>query len=516
MHDDNAMKIKTEDHCQQREEKSSVDVAHGCDSMQQLPFATQMMYESHYTRETVYFTTEKEHSNKDQSPRELLSHKIQHVRTPEHNYGDHDDLTRNIDDSGEAQQHKLIWKAKNWVWNNALVYLLPKKFPASVKSNYLKFCEWQAVQYIAGSMSGVLSMQSMFYAVGIGAGSLPLAAALNWVIKDGLGQLGGVLFASRVSTNFDSDPKKWRVRGELALMCSTLLEICTPLFPQLFLLLGSVANIGKNVSCLASSATRAAINNSFVRMDNLADITGKSGSQAIASSLIGTGLAVIVSPVIGSSFLPVLSTFVVLSSIQLYALYRAVTLVELDTLNLQRIELIIAQFLVDGTVPNPSTVSRQERFMLSYRSLFPGQLHINPKLVDMFSTQATTTTATATSSRLMSSVHEVRSVFHNEKYLMRVDEPSQAVYLLFLKDASTVDVIKGVLNATILRNQLFGSDSDIASPGRNSHCTTETLLDTIRISNEKIDQLMDGIKESGWSTAHNFIEEKPNRIIFHS
>jgi len=32
-------------------------------------------------------------------------------------------------------------------------------------------------------------MQSLLYAVGLGAGSIPMAAALNWVLKDGLGQV---------------------------------------------------------------------------------------------------------------------------------------------------------------------------------------------------------------------------------------------------------------------------------------------------------------------------------------
>ena len=54
-------------------------------------------------------------------------------------------------------------------------------------------------QQVLSSAGGVLSMQSLLCAIGIGASeALPLAATLNWVIKDGLGQLGGVIFASVV------------------------------------------------------------------------------------------------------------------------------------------------------------------------------------------------------------------------------------------------------------------------------------------------------------------------------
>lgn len=34
--------------------------------------------------------------------------------------------------------------------------------------------------------------------MGLGAGSIPMAAALNWVLKDGLGQLGGMAFTALV------------------------------------------------------------------------------------------------------------------------------------------------------------------------------------------------------------------------------------------------------------------------------------------------------------------------------
>lgn len=49
--------------------------------------------------------------------------------------------------------------------------------------------------------------------MGLGAGAIPLAATLNWVIKDGLGQVGGVAFSSLVNTRFDANPKLWWVLG---------------------------------------------------------------------------------------------------------------------------------------------------------------------------------------------------------------------------------------------------------------------------------------------------------------
>lgn len=206
------------------------------------------------------------------------------------------------------QQHKI----RNWselMINN----FLPQQYEISTPPNYMNYAKWQFLSGIASSTSGVLSMQALLYAIGLGAGAIPLAAALNWVIKDGLGQLGGIAYASVIGNRFDANPKKWRMISAVALDVGTLLEVLTPrkcdlrgfadnpvyydfiiltresiVFPASFLLLASTANIGKNVAWLSASATRAGIHQSFALKENLADITAKAGSQSIAASTLGT------------------------------------------------------------------------------------------------------------------------------------------------------------------------------------------------------------------------------------
>jgi hypothetical protein len=105
----------------------------------------------------------------------------------------------------------------------------------------------------------VLATQSMLYAIGLGAGAIPLAAAVNWVLKDGVGQLGGIVTASMLSTQFDAKPRQWRFVSAMALEASCALEVCTAFVPHLFLPLAALANVGKNVAWLSASATRAGI-----------------------------------------------------------------------------------------------------------------------------------------------------------------------------------------------------------------------------------------------------------------
>ncbi len=79
--------------------------------------------------------------------------------------------------------------------SRALSFLLPAGYPSSVGPSYASYCVHSALASAFASCNGVLATQALLAAVGLGAGALPLAAGINWVLKDGLGQLGGVLFA---------------------------------------------------------------------------------------------------------------------------------------------------------------------------------------------------------------------------------------------------------------------------------------------------------------------------------
>ena len=79
---------------------------------------------------------------------------------------------------------------------------MPKDYKTSVPRSYIDYSKVYAVVALASSAAMVLSTQSLLYAIGLGAGAIPLSAAINWVLKDGLGHLGGVLFSSFVNNKY--------------------------------------------------------------------------------------------------------------------------------------------------------------------------------------------------------------------------------------------------------------------------------------------------------------------------
>ncbi|CBK25344.2 uncharacterized protein [Blastocystis hominis] len=213
---------------------------------------------------------------------------------------------------------------------------LPRNYPSSVKGKYLNYCSWAAFGMGLSAAGGVLSTQSMLFAIGMGAGAVPMAAALNWVLKDGLGQLGGMAFTALVNSRLDADSRGWRILSAWLLEISTWLEVMTPLFPHSFLLLATLANVGKNISWLAGSATRAGIRYGFVNAHNMGDITAKEGSQTVAITVFGTFLGIVISNLIGHGHMEyVLMSSMCISAVSLFSIYQSLRCVSLPTLNYQ-------------------------------------------------------------------------------------------------------------------------------------------------------------------------------------
>ncbi|GAB5362308.1 hypothetical protein AAMO2058_000785800 [Amorphochlora amoebiformis] len=372
-----------------------------------------------------------------------------------------------------------------------LVHLLPKDF-RQFPQNYFAYARWYMMASVAGSASMVLSTQSMLYAIGLGAGAIPMAAALNWVIKDGLGQLGGVLFASCVNSRFDADPKRWRMVAAVSLDAACFLEALTPLAPIFFLPMASIANMGKNVSWLAASATRANIHLSFARRANLADITAKAGSQTVLASTIGTTLGVFISPLVGTHPTTILPAIAAISSFHLFCTFQALSKVKCDTLNAQRAEIATIEFLNRfnsnsprptgddkvGWVPSPSWVSEREivigkpigsNLMYGYSSSLPRKVVIGVSL----------------DSIAKDSLLDVWGSLRDRG--VHVSSTNQTVNVLIAQNATAPQILEGFLEA-------MGASMGVHVPKLAK------------------DAYLDGLKAAGWNTKVLFLETYSARV----
>ena len=69
---------------------------------------------------------------------------------------------------------------------------LPVGFPDTVKDNYVRYSAMAALTNLLISTNMTLSSALLLYAVGLGSAAVPMAGALNWVIKEGVGQAGAL------------------------------------------------------------------------------------------------------------------------------------------------------------------------------------------------------------------------------------------------------------------------------------------------------------------------------------
>ena len=175
---------------------------------------------------------------------------------------------------------------------------LPKDFKTSVKETYASFVIWSILSSICLTVSTIIAFEALFFSVLFANETNFLAAAANWIIKDGIGQLGAMLAAYFINTKYDSQPRQWRFLAGIFLDLGSLIECFTPFAPNLFLLIASTANVFKNIGWVSASASRAAIHKSFTNRENLADVTAKAASQSIFASIIGTAIGVFAVPLL--------------------------------------------------------------------------------------------------------------------------------------------------------------------------------------------------------------------------
>mmetsp|Transcript_6801 Transcript_6801/g.9930 ORF Transcript_6801/g.9930 Transcript_6801/m.9930 type:complete len:476 (-) Transcript_6801:125-1552(-) len=272
-------------------------------------------------------------------------------------------------DKKESSSSRMNTIEQSMLHRYVINHFLPANYPKSVADGYGRFASYCFIASVAGSASMVLSTQTLLLAIGVfgqQTSASIMAGALNWVLKDGIGQLGGIGFASfmgRSTSQFDANPKYWRMVAALSLDAATLLEITSPLVPSnLVLPIASVANIGKNIGFLTASASRAALHQALAKTGNLGDVTAKAGSQSMAASLFGTALGIGMTPLLAD--VPhFIMGYVFLSLAHQTFNFLSLKAVPLAHFNFERLDLVLkAYILSERKVLSPADVAAEEMF----------------------------------------------------------------------------------------------------------------------------------------------------------
>jgi len=281
---------------------------------------------------------------------------------------------------------KIARLAKVWAIFSAM--FLPEGYPMSVSSDYTEYQMYDTLQALCSSVTGTLSTTAVLKGVGVGnAEATAASATMRWLIRDGTGMIGRVMFATLCGSDFDNNAKTWRLVADITNDLAIMLEIMSALFPpEWFLLTVCVASVLYAVTGVAGGATRASLTQHFAVRGNTADVSAKDGSQETAVGFIGMFLGMFVTWTLHDSFLGTWLVFLFFTALHLFANYRGVRCVVLPTLNRQRAEILFAHFDEKGTTTPMLTateVSRRECVIPLYRSATSTQCRLGCGVMDI-------------------------------------------------------------------------------------------------------------------------------------
>ncbi|CAL4972776.1 unnamed protein product [Urochloa decumbens] len=309
-------------------------------------------------------------------------------------------------------------------------YVVPEGFPDSVTPSYVPYMSWRALKHFFGGAMGVFTTRTLLSSVGVSQSkATPGAIAINWILKDGAGRVGKMLFA-RQGKKFDYDLKQLRFSSDLLLEIGAGIELTTAAFPQFFLPMACVANVVKNVAAVTSTSTRTPIYKAYARGENIGDVTAKGESVGNIADLLGTGLSIFISKRNPS----LVTSFAFLSCGYLLSSYQEVRSVVLNTLNRARFTVAVDSFIKTGHIPSLKEGNSQETIFNPPWRHEP--VAIGSRFGEAFQEPA--------------SFVAIRPLFEDERYIVTYNPTKDKVYALLKDQAKSDDIIKAAFHAHVL------------------------------------------------------------------
>lgn len=385
---------------------------------------------------------------------------------------------------------------------------LPQGYPDSVSRDYLTYQIWDTVQAFASSITGTLATQGTLRGVGVGDSTATLVGAtITWILKDGTGMLGRILFAWMKGTKLDCDAKKWRLFADILNDVAIFMEIMAPAFPLFFTLIVCISGVAKSIVGVAGGATRAALTMHQARRDNMADVSAKDGSQETLVNLAGLLVSLLLIPLVTDNIRLTYILFILFTSLHLFANYRAVKGIVMETLNQSRLRIVLNHYLKEGKMLTPATANARE-------PVFPEfQKHLSIRLGTSVN-------------ELISSLSDFEKTLKNntKDYLLGLSRSKGLVSIVLHVTATSEDLIQACVQAELLNILLFQDVSGLAVEADtlkelHKKCKEDNddrLWDVIADTHVLVDKMFptfwNGLSLAGWVTDRNHLDADEWRL----
>ncbi|XP_071936020.1 protein root UVB sensitive 6-like [Coffea arabica] len=380
-------------------------------------------------------------------------------------------------------------------------YVVPEGFPDCVTPSYVPYMTWRALKHFFGGAMGVFTTQTLLSSVGVSKNrAAPGAVAINWILKDGAGRVGKMIFA-RQGKKFDSDLKQLRFAGDLLMELGAGVELATAAVPQLFLPMACAANVVKNVAAVTSTSTRTPIYKAFAKGENIGDVTAKGECVGNIADLLGTGLSIMIAKRNPS----LVATFGLISLGYLMSSYQEVKSVVLHTLNRARFTVAVESFLKTGRVPTLREGNGMENiFNFPWSKNRP--IILGSRFKDAFQDP--------------NSYLAVEPIFERERYVVTYNPSKGGIYALLKDQAKSDDILKAAFHAHVLlhiiRSYNENQSSSSKTEGRVSVPSSASLQGHVAESYKMVLALYGPFKskakEQGWVMSESLLNPDRARL----
>ena len=284
--------------------------------------------------------------------------------------------------SDKGDDKRLSYKTNNIPFKRLRVFILeaffPEGYPESVSNDYLTYQAWDTVQAFASSISGSLATKAVLEGVGVGDESATsLAATITWLLRQGAGMIGQILFTWIQGSDLDHNCKRWRLFADILNDTAMCLELSGPLWPSFILqFVLCIASVARSLVGVAGGATRTAITQHQAKAGNISDVAAKDGSQETLVNLVALMLNLMVLPLVAENMALTWSLFFCLTILHLYANFKAVSSLCFETLNKDRLIMVLQSYNFNDNryAPSPKLINKKENvfigFGLSEKDLF--------------------------------------------------------------------------------------------------------------------------------------------------
>ncbi|CAJ2649318.1 unnamed protein product [Trifolium pratense] len=333
-------------------------------------------------------------------------------------------------------------------------YVVPEGFPDSVTPSYVPYMTWRALKHFFGGAMGVFTTHTLLSSVGVNRNTAaPGAVAINWILKDGAGRVGKMLFA-RQGKKFDYDLKQLRFAGDLLMELGAGVELATAAMPHLFLPLACAAN---NVAAVTSTSTRTPIYKAFAKGENIGDVTAKGECVGNIADLLGTGLSIMIAKRNPS----LVTTFSLLSCGYILSSYKEVKSVVLHTLNSARFSVAVESFLKTGQVPTLREGNLNEDIFS-----FPWKdrpVVLGSRIKDAFQDPSTYVA--------------IEPLFDKERYIVTYNPTKSKVHAVLKDQAKSDDILKAAFHAHVLSSFIKSmNESKVSSWKQREDLNSNVML----------------------------------------